>query len=573
MLFQVGILVILPALVLSAPVIQLPVGRVQGTDKLAQDSQKPYVAFYGIPFAEPPVNELRFKPPQPFVGTGPDVVISSDNFRPACLQNFSAGAKNLSEDCLYLNVFTPPDVSTPKKVMFWIHGGAFILGDATQYIPSQLVTDKDVIVVTIHYRLGLLGFLTSENGDANNGLRDQILALKWTKDNIQAFGGDPNDITIFGESAGSASVSFLALSPWTKGMFTKAILQSGTALSGWAINRNPLGLLNSVAEKLGCTASLFYLGWFRRIRSSDLINCIRNKTVAELQAVINQTPVTDGLLNTDTQFVPVIDGDVIPLSPESLLANTTYLRLNGVLDRNYLVGVTNNEGLIISSQFPTQALISNFTAAESAEGFIRRISNLISPTSPIEPCKLELLYYQYSQPRDENGHTSLQNLLDIAADTMFVVPTVQFVRALRKASSSTKIFLYLFDHYPQPLQPNGPFTGSGHGLDVTFEFDYNEFAQLVRYYAEPPKPSETNLTELFRTALTQFAKTGIPEGPSGQEPQNWHPYNPKDEHYYRFSLTPKVDQHIFAKRVALWTDIVLQSNKRVSYPRRGHGRY
>ncbi|BFZ22959.1 hypothetical protein BsWGS_25998 [Bradybaena similaris] len=552
----VCVLVVFPALVSPAPVIQLPLGRVQGTDKLAQASQKPYVAFYGIPFAEPPVNELRFKPPQPFVGTGADVVISSSKFRPACLQMFPNTSKVMDEDCLYLNVFTPPDVTKPRKVMVWIHGGAFVVGDATQYVPSQLVTDKDVIVVTIQYRLGIFGFLNTQKGEANNGLRDQILALKWTKDNIHAFGGDATDITIFGQSAGSASVSFLSLSPLTKGLFTKAIMQSGTILSGWALNRNPSVLLSSVAGQLGCTSLL------RQTSSSETIDCIRNKTISELLSVDTQGESLIERLNTNNQFLPTIDGDVLPRSPESLLANATYLRINGVLDRDYIVGFTNNEGLIIYSISGNPAAIDSLTQPAAAEEFIREASSLASPTA-IDPSKLELLFYQYSYPRDAEGHTPIQNLLDITTDVMFGIATVNFARALTAASNRTNVYLYLFDHYPQLISPEGPLRGSTHGLDLCYEFDIGEITQLSRFYALPPQPSEKNLTELILTALSQFAKTGSPHGPSGQEPRDWLPFDHEDEHFFRISLSPKSDEHVFAKRMALWTDLVLKSSSKV----------
>lgn len=573
MMFLLSILAVLPVLVLSAPEIQLPVGRVQGVDKQAQASLKSYIAFYGIPFAQPPVNELRFKPPQPFSGTGPNVVISSDKFRPACLQIWPDPSKVMAEDCLYLNVFTPPDLSKPRKVMFWVHGGAFQNGDATQYVPSQLVTDDDVIVVTTQYRLGIFGFLTSQNGDGNNGLRDQIMALKWTKDNIQSFGGDPNDITIFGESAGAASVSFLALSPITKGLFTKAVMQSGTALSGWALNRHPSVILDAVSDKLGCTASLFYLFWFRKISSTDKIKCIKNKTVSELLSAGKQTPTIAESLNPDRQFLPVIDGEIIPQSPESLLANVSYLRSTGVLDRGYMMGCTNNEGLILFTDLLTPAKISNFTSAASAEEFIRMGSNLMSPNKPIGADKMDLLYYQYSYPRENDGHTSLQNLLDITTDTLFAVPTVQMARALTQASNSTTVYMYLFDHNPQLLQPDGLLKGSMHGLDLSYEFDLSEISRLQSVYALPPQPSEKNLTELFLTAMSQFAKTGNPVGPPGKEPQVWSPYDRRDEHFFRLSLTPKADQHLFAKRMALWTDFVLKSTSKSPNVGNNNGRY
>ncbi|BFZ22983.1 hypothetical protein BsWGS_26022 [Bradybaena similaris] len=271
MSFLVTILAFLPALVMSAPEVQLPTGRVQGTDQVSQDTQNPYNAYRGIPFAVPPVNALRFKPPRPFVGTGKDKVISSIGFRPACQQN--SPGKNMSEDCLYLNVYTPANASETCKVMVFVYGGSFQTGDASQYIPSELAAYHRLVVVVLQYRLGLYGFLNSQDGDENNGLRDQLLAIKWVKDNIGSFGGDPNTITVFGQSAGAASLSLLAISPRARGLFTQVLLQSGTARCNWAINRNPVVLLDSIAEKLGCKspAALPRLVTSRMVKRRNLV--------------------------------------------------------------------------------------------------------------------------------------------------------------------------------------------------------------------------------------------------------------------------------------------------------------
>ena len=141
--------------------------------------------------------------------------------------------------------------------MVWIHGGGFFGGSAAGYIPSKLVTDGDVIVVVIQYRLGIFGFLSSGDGvvAGNYGLFDQTLALKWVKVNIQAFGGDPDTITVFGESAGAGSIGFHLLSPYSMGLFQRAIQQSGTPLAYWAINKNPANNFYKLAQRTGCMES------------------------------------------------------------------------------------------------------------------------------------------------------------------------------------------------------------------------------------------------------------------------------------------------------------------------------
>jgi para-nitrobenzyl esterase len=193
-------------------------------------------SFKGIPYAAPPIGPLRWKPPAPAA-----MFTSARNatmLAPHCAQGASPfGAASTSEDCLYLNVYTPTTPG-PHPVMFWIHGGAFIYGQSDEYDPTLLVA-QDVVVVTINYRLGALGFLaspalTAEGGGAsgNYGIMDQQFALHWVQDNIAAFGGDKNNITIFGESAGGFSVQSQLVSTGAAGLFHKAIVQSGAYANG-----------------------------------------------------------------------------------------------------------------------------------------------------------------------------------------------------------------------------------------------------------------------------------------------------------------------------------------------------
>lgn len=204
-----------------------------------------YFGFQGIKYGKAPVGNRRFKAPlpeTPWKGIKPALREgSSCPHRNMILDNFKG-----NEDCLYLNVYTPrlPDSESKPKlpVLFWIHGGGFQFGNGNAFLygPDYLITE-DIVIVTFNYRLGALGFLNTGTPDApgNAGLKDQVLALKWVRDNIKYFGGDPEEITIAGQSAGSASVHYLLMSPLTKGLFKRAIAQSGVALNPWAITDIP----------------------------------------------------------------------------------------------------------------------------------------------------------------------------------------------------------------------------------------------------------------------------------------------------------------------------------------------
>lgn len=184
------------------------------------------------------------------------------------------GGINFGEDCLTLNVYTK-SLNQNLPVMVWLHGGGFYMGSGNDLIygPDYFV-DDGVIVVTINYRLGVLGFFSTNDNNApgNYGLKDCVLALKWIQDNIVQFGGDPSRVTIYGESSGSAFVHYLVLSPITSGLFARAISQSGTALNPWAYQRDPIKIAHQLAKKLGITFS----------DNESLVNQLRQVSSMEL---------------------------------------------------------------------------------------------------------------------------------------------------------------------------------------------------------------------------------------------------------------------------------------------------
>ncbi|XP_022238546.1 bile salt-activated lipase-like [Limulus polyphemus] len=212
----------------------------------------------GIPFATPPLGPLRFR--RPVRHPGWSGILDADNFRSSCPQVDDQGGLSGDENCLFINVFTP-DIKTDRNqgnlslfpVMVFIHGDDFERGSSDLYGPEKLV-GKSVVLVTFNYRLGILGFLSTENEDTsgNWGLWDQQLALEWVRNNINYFRGDINSITLFGEGSGGASVMFHVISPVSQGMFQRAVSQSGSALCDWASEQNPGKYARTVAHRLGC---------------------------------------------------------------------------------------------------------------------------------------------------------------------------------------------------------------------------------------------------------------------------------------------------------------------------------
>lgn len=261
-------------------------GLIQG-EILSSGLFSNYYSFKGIPYAEPPVGDLRFRAPRRHSGW--------EGVRDGTVHGFNcpsssplSGATN--EDCLFLNVYSP-NVIGRSAVMVWIHGGGFTggSGDSFIYGPDHFM-GEDVVVVTLNYRLGALGYLSTEDAHApgNYGMKDIVLALQWLQQNILVFGGDPNNITIFGESAGGAAVHYLVLSPNAQGLFHKAISQSGSALNPWAFQQNPARHAYQLARSLGITTTSNeeMIAALRNVDPNDIVAA----TPSFLQGVSNNIP-------------------------------------------------------------------------------------------------------------------------------------------------------------------------------------------------------------------------------------------------------------------------------------------
>ncbi|XP_046580431.1 putative inactive carboxylesterase 4 [Haliotis rubra] len=318
----------------AQPIVDTPWGIVEGTTNVTED-WTPYHAFLGIPFAVPPTGGRRFKRPQPHPGF--NHIFKANSYGPACVQTLKAfggyGATG-DEDCLTLNVFTPASITETSNipVIVWIHGGGFVSGDAFSYDPSSIVAHRHVIVVTIQYGLGPLGFLSTEDhvSAGNYGLWDQHLALKWVKKNIASFGGDINSITLMGQSAGSASVAFQALYSWSKDLFQRTIMQSVSVSSSLAHTRNPLKYARQLGHKVNCSS---------QSDSASMIACLR--TVSAASWPMENEPVT---ALAEFYFVPTIDGIFVKDDPLLLMSSPGYLKQVGLQNLDCMVSVVSNEG-------------------------------------------------------------------------------------------------------------------------------------------------------------------------------------------------------------------------------------
>ena len=319
----------------SSVIVSTKYGQIEGVMASYPNDSNPFKSvskFLGVPFAAPPIADLRFKAPQPPKEWKPKVR-SAKKHANLCLQNtafdflFKPYAQNFSfsEDCLYLNVYTP-NVSLSLPVLFYIHGGGFQGGSSIMF-PSDILALQGVVVVTIQYRLGVFGFLTTGDSAApgNYGMLDQVEALEWVKENIENFGGDPSKVTIFGTSAGGNSVGLHLVSPKSKTLFHQAIAESGTELAPTVIQ--PISLARryakELAKNLACTTD----------NHNEMVACIRTKKSTDVEKTSQKTSYR---FVDHMQWAPVVDKNFLSDTPR-------YLRKSGDFNKVPLIVSFNSQ--------------------------------------------------------------------------------------------------------------------------------------------------------------------------------------------------------------------------------------
>ena len=449
------------------------------------------IAVYrGIPFAAPPVGDLRWRAPQP-AAKWPSVRVT-DKFAPACVQGGGGAAKGKgpenSEDCLYLNVWTPAKAATERlPVMVWIYGGGFVGGSTS--VPSQTgeqLAKKGVVVVSVAYRVGPLGFLahpglSAESKDhvsGNYGILDMVAGLEWVQKNIAAFGGNPGKVTIFGESAGGIAVSQLCASPAAKGLFHGAISESGGSFGPPRLPTMPGENMMTLkdAERLG-------QAYATKAGAASLAD-LRKLTADQIQAAA-----------TGSQGIgwPIVDGHVIPDDQYKLYQAK---RFN---DTPILVGYNSDEGL-------------SFGVPATPDAYRQATRQRYGPYA-------DRLLAAYPTDPDKVSKTAR----DLTRDAAFGWQTWSWAR-LQTKQGKNKAYLYYFDQHPDyPADSPQAGRGSAHGSEIVYVF------QHLR-----PNPTQPDVTvsELMATYWTNFAKKGDPNGPGVPA---WPDYNDSDPESMYFS--------------------------------------
>ncbi|XP_074864449.1 fatty acyl-CoA hydrolase precursor, medium chain-like [Carettochelys insculpta] len=500
---------------------------VKGTDRLAN-------VFLGIPFAKPPVGALRFSPPQP---AEPWISVrDATSFPPMCLQDQTILEKfeeifpnkqlnfSISEDCLYLNIYTPAhfDERIKLPVMVWIHGGGFLMGGASMFDGSALCAYENVVVVTIQYRLGIPGFFSTgdEHAQGNWGFWDQVAALQWIQKNIKHFGGDPGSVTIFGESAGGISVSVLVLSPLAKGLFQKATSESGVALLSAMFSSHLEEIAKMVANISGCDTS----------SSAAMVHCLRKKPEEEM--------ILSSQLQQQIAIMPaVIDGVILPKNPEELMAGKEF---NSV---PYIIGVNNHEYgwmLPYSSNIPG---LKEGMHKETVLSTLQMMHPLLSVSAEFVPLVID----EYLGDTDDPVALRDQ-FLDLIGDTIFLVPAIKTSNYHR--DSGSPVYFYEFQHRPSSASFKPDFVKADHGDELSFVFGGAFLTDETSLFASrDATEEEKHLSKTIMKYWANFARNGNPNGEGLVE---WPAYD-VNEQYLQLNLQQQKAKKLKRKRVEFWT--------------------
>ncbi|XP_048211341.1 pyrethroid hydrolase Ces2e-like isoform X4 [Perognathus longimembris pacificus] len=519
----------------ASPIRTTHTGQVRGSLVHVKDTNVGVHTFLGIPFAKPPVGPLRFappEPPEPWSGVrdgtsypamclqNNDLIIDTESLKTFMPIAVTIPTIAMSEDCLYLNIYSPASAQKGSNlpVMVWIHGGGLVAGMASLYDGSLLAATEDVVVVIIQYRLGVPGFFSTgdQHATGNWGYLDQVAALHWVQQNIAHFGGNPDRVTIFGESAGGTSVSSHVVSPMSQGLFHGAIMESGVALLPDLISSSSEAVSSVVANLSAC----------EQVNSEALLRCLRAKSEEDMLAITKTFKIIPG----------VVDGAFLPRHPKELLASADFHPVPSI------IGVNSDEyGWILP-------MLSGL--ADTIKGINRKTLPAVMQNTvglmnlPAESANL--LMEEYMGDTEDPQTLQLQ-FQDMMGDFMFVMPALQVAHFQR---SHAPVYFYEFQ---QPLSllkhMRPPHLKADHGDEVAFVFGSFFWGNSLAFTEE-----EELLSRRIMKYWANFARNG---NPNSKDLPYW-PVFDQNEKYLQLNIQPTVGQALKASRLAFWTKTLPQ---------------
>ncbi|XP_028635090.1 acylcarnitine hydrolase-like [Grammomys surdaster] len=525
----------------SSPIRNTHTGQIRGS-LVHVDTNTDIYIFLGIPFAKPPVGPLRFAPPEdpePWSG------VRDGTSHPAmCLQNHDMPSElglpdmktilssiSMSEDCLYLNIYTPIHAHEGSNlpVMVWIHGGALVTGSASFYDGSLLTATEDLVVVIIQYRLGVLGFFSTgdEHARGNWGYLDQVAALRWVQQNIAYFGGNPDRVTIFGQSAGGTSVSSHVVSPMSQGLFHGAIMESGVALLRLLISNTSETDYTKVATLSECEA----------MDSETLVRCLRGKSEEEMLAITK----------TFTYIPAVVDGKFLPRHPKELLASEDFHPVPSI------IGVNNDEfGYKLPKYLGYLQGIENITR-QKLPAFL----NFTTSQLKLPPQSDDLLMEEYMGDTQDPETLKIQ-YKEMIADYLFVMPALQVAQF---QCSHASVYFYEFQHRPSYIkEPNAQDVKADHGDEIAFVFGY--LWGMKHDFTEEEKL-------LNKRMMKYWANFARQRNPNSEGLPHWPKMN-QNEQYLQLNTQPTVAQNLKASRLQFWTKTLPQKIQEINGAQGNH---
>ncbi|XP_071175450.1 fatty acyl-CoA hydrolase precursor, medium chain-like [Mytilus edulis] len=538
---------------INTVIVETPSGLIKGIQNTFPENGVQVNEFRGIRYGKAPIGPLRFRKPTP-VEKWADT-FDATKFGAACPQlelDFLPGYKKLdmSEDCLFLNVYVPKVLNPYKKlsVMVWIHGGGLSMGHAHEYDGGRIATQGDVIVVTINYRLGIFGFFALDHPAAkgNYGVWDQKLALQWTHDNIAAFGGDPGSVTIFGESAGGWSVNVQPMIPSNKGLFQRAISQSGAFDFGRTFTLKPKMLrkyAEDYANKTGCSLDDLY----------KFTHCLREVSVDELIDMTNpmKTNPVDRI-PLETTSSGVVDGELFTDNPFRLLSDKTSDVAKFFKSIDFMGGTTSNEGSLLYMIAPP-SFLEHF-GFNMTEGIPSKVAcvGIIAPFVELYLNNNPALKTQLCDFYTVDGSVAEQGLRvsELFGDLLITYPVVRMLEYHSSLGGET--WQYRFSKTsPSPIggPPPSWFKGSGHADELIFMFSSNPFTSPDASLSEDEKELSKHMINYW----TSFAKSRNPN--EGGEPVKWKQFTLKDRDYVNLDVPISADTFMASDSVQFWTEL------------------
>ncbi|XP_063931967.1 juvenile hormone esterase-like isoform X2 [Zophobas morio] len=540
----------------SGPEVATLQGRLRGRVRFTRGNRT-FGAFEGIAFARPPLGELRFKPPVPVEPwEGVKEVTQPHNI---CPQRDIYRRSTLiegDEDCLYLNVYTPQvhdKVQSPLPVMVFFHGGGWLCGGGNSFwYGPDILLDRDVILVVTNYRLGALGFLSTgdEVVPGNNGMKDQNLAMKWVKENVHAFGGDPQKINIFGESAGGASVQLHMVSPLSRGLFSTAISQSGTAHCLWAVAPDGQALRHAtmLAQEFGCSTE----------SSSELVECLRKVPVYDLVAKdhIFMKWDTDPMIPFKPVVEPNLEGAFLVEHPIESMKEGRFAQVP------WIVGLNTNDGALRAAGiFGNPHLIDELEEKFHEVVPVSLLYDEISPQVRLVTDRIRDFYFGGAKLNT----SSRPDVVDMYTDGWFLNGADEAVQYYLKYSKKP-IYYYLFGHrgpssFTEIFGDKEKDYGVCHADELQYLFPLAESL----FPDKPQTPQDKKIAEIMTTLWVNFALTGDPTPTTSDlVPSKWTPVTGDDLEYFHISSDgASMHKGLFKKRAEFWRNLPIRTSNEI----------